>query len=387
MEIKEMSIEQVEERMSCIDTELNEENADLDALKEEVRALKERKEELRKAAVEAEEARKEAAKETITIKAFEGEERKMADVEKRNSKEYIEAYAEYIKRDCNLERMGAEQRVLLSELADDGTIAVPDFVYDIIKTAWDKNEIMSLVPTVELNGSLKVNFEISGDDAVWHEEGGDAVKEEELAEGIATIVAKNAKKWIAISDEAMSYRGEAFVRYIYDELAYRIVKLEGDTLIEDIAELPTTATATSPSAAQVEANPEMGTVAEAIGHLSDEASTPVIIMNKLTWSAFKKAQYDNNYGVDPFEGLPVFFNNSLPSYASADEGDVYMIVGDFRQGALANFPNGRGITFIFDEVSRKKEDLVEILGKEFVGLGIVADKAFVNVVKPTGESE
>jgi len=386
-EIRALSVEQVEERLGLILDEIETEGADLDALEEEQRELHERKKELRKAAMVEEEARAKAAEETITIKTFEGEERTMASEEKRNSKAYIEAYAEYMKRDCDLEKMGAEQRTLLTELAEDGTIAVPDFVYDIIKTAWDKNEIMSLVPAVELKGNLKVNFEISGDDAEWHEEGGDPVNEEELVEGIATLVAKNAKKWISISDEAMAYRGESFVRYIYDELAYRLVKLEADTLVKEIADLPTTANATTPSAPAVEAEPAMGTVAEAIAHLSDEATTPVIVMNKLTWSAFKKVQYDNNYAVDPFEGLPVHFSNKLPSFASADEGEAYMIVGDFRQGALANFPEGRGIKFVFDELTRKKEDLIEILGREFVAIGIVADKAFVNVVKPISESE
>jgi hypothetical protein len=87
--------------------------------------------------------------------------------------------------------------------------------------------------------------------------------------------------------------------------------------------------------------------------------------------------------VDPFEGFDVHFNNSLPAYASAEEGDVYMIVGDFGEGALANFPNGDGIEYKFDELTRKKEDLVEVLGKVYVGLGVVADKAFALVAKPT----
>ena len=33
-------------------------------------------------------------------------------------------------------------------------------------------------------------------------------------------------------------------------------------------------------------------------------------------------------------------------------------------------------------MSRKKEDLIEILGREFIGLGVVADKAFVQITKP-----
>ena len=105
-------------------------------------------------------------------------------------------------------------------------------------------------------------------------------------------------------------------------------------------------------------------------------------MNKLTWAAFKNAAYSNHYGVDPFEGLRVVFNNSLPAYSSASTGDVYAIVGDFGHGAIANFPNGDDIDIKLDTMSRKKEDLIEILGREFIALGVVADKAFVQIAKP-----
>ena len=126
----------------------------------------------------------------------------------------------------------------------------------------------------------------------------------------------------------------------------------------------------------------MATVSKAIGNLSDEASNPVIVMNKLTYAEFKTVQYANGYGADPFEGLEIRYNNTLPAYSAASENDVYMIVGDFGYGALANFPNGEGITFKFDELSKKKEDLVEILGREYVAVEPVACKAFTLVTKP-----
>lgn len=306
----------------------------------------------------------------------------MKDIaEVRNSKEYIDAYAEYLKTG-NAEEMRSATALLTENVS--GEIAVPDFVYDIIKTAWDRNEIMSLVEKVELKGNLKVNFEIEGADAVIHTEGSGAVAEEELNEGIITLVPAYIKKWKSFSDEVMSLRGEAFVRYIYDEIAYRIMKKMADTLIGLIAALPQTATATSVSANIVKAAPAVGTVAEALGQLSDEATNPVVIMNKQTWAVFKAAQYANGFNVDPFEGFDVHFNNSLPAYASASEDDVYAIVGDFRQGAIANFPNGQAIEYTFDQLTRKKEDLVEVLGKIYVATAPVADKAFALITKPAG---
>lgn len=382
MEIATMTFEEIEARVSAIKAEMEADGADLDALTAEVDALEARKNEL---TAEVEKRNALASKlatgeEGTTVKTFPQEGRKMEMKEFRNSKQYIDAYAEYVKSGND-----EELRALLTENVEGGTIAVPDFVYDIVKTAWDKNEIMSLVEKAEIAGNLKINFEISGTDAVIHTEGTGAVAEEELVEGIVTLTPSFVKKWISISDEVMAMRGQKFLDYIYRELSHKIVKKMADQLVTIIAALPQVATSTTPSAAKITSAPAIGTVAEAIGNLSDEASNPVIIMNKLTWSAFKAVQYANNYAVDPFEGLQVKYNNALPAYSAATAGQVYMIVGDLGQGALANFPEGDSIRFTFDELSRKKEDLVEVLGKEYVALGVVACKAFTLVAKPVTE--
>lgn len=381
MELKDMTIDALEERKSAIVSELENDGADLDSLESEMRSINEELE-TRK----AEEAKKAEIRSMVAsgagevVKEIKAEERKdMKDIKEfRNSQEYMNLYAEYLKTGKDDEIRAA----LLTTNATDGTIAVPDMVYDIIKTAWDKNEIMNLVPKTEVKGNLKVNFEISGSDAVVHAEGSGAVAEEELAEGIISIVPAFVKKWKSFSDEVMAMRGEAFIQYIYDELAYRIVKKMADLLIGQIAALPATATATSVSANKVETAPVVGAVAQALGQLSDEATNPVVVMNKATWSLFKAAQYANGYNVDPFEGFDVHFNNSLPVYGAASTGAVYAIVGDFAEGTLANFPNGEEIEYTFDELTRKKEDLVEVLGKVYVGLGVIGDKSFALLTKP-----
>lgn len=386
-DIKSISAEECEARLAEIKNEMNAEDANIEELSAEVDAIEER----RKALITAEEQRKALADKIAndaTIPTIEGrkEDKKMAEKAKtlyevRNSKEYIDAYAEYIKTGDAEEFRSAT--ALLTENVG-GEIAVPDFVYDIIKTAWDANEITSLITKVNLKGNLKVNFEISGSDAVKHTEGSGAVAEEELNEGIVTLVPAYFKKWKSFSDEVMAMRGEAFVRYIYAEIAHKIMKKIADDIIAQISGLPQTATATSVSANIVKVAPVVGAVAQALGELSDEAANPVVVMNKKTWSAFKTAQYANQYAVNPFEGFDVHFNNSLPAYASASEDDVYAIVGDFGEGALANFPEGEEIRYTFDELTRKKEDLVEVLGKLFGAVAPVADKAFALLTKPAG---
>ena len=104
-------------------------------------------------------------------------------------------------------------------------------------------------------------------------------------------------------------------------------------------------------------------------------------MNKATWSAFKAVQYAANVPVDPFEGLPVIFNNTIEAFSAATTGVTYAIVGDFGEGAIANFPNGEDITLKYDDLSLAESDLVKIVGREYVALGVVGPKSFVKITK------
>lgn len=376
MEIKEMQMADIEKRSAEIEELLKADDADIETLSKEVEELEARKAEIladvEKRKAEAEAALK-SAKEVEKIE----ERKKMDNKEIRNSKEYIEAYGEYIRTGKD-----AEVRSLLSENATNGTVAVPDFVWDIVKTAWDEEGIMSLVRKSYLKGNLKVGFEIDADEAVIHTEGGEAVNEENLTLGIVELKPVSIKKWISISDEVYDLRGEQFLRYIYDELAHRIAKKAADTLIAKIEACDTVSTTTCVGVPVVtEATLGLGTVAKAMAELSDEASNPVIMMNKKSFAAFKAVQYAGNYAVDPFEGLQVRFNNKITAYDAATTGVTYAIVGDLGEGALANFPNGEEITFKFDELSKKKEDLIEVLGREYIAIEPIAPNHFVKIKK------
>lgn len=318
-----------------------------------------------------------AKKQTKEVEARE----EIKTMEFRNTPEYINAYAEYIKSGDN-----AEVRALTSTNDTTphgtGTVAVPDVVYDIVKTAWNREGIMSRVRKAYLKGNLKVGFEISGSDAAIHAEGDSAVSEETLVLGTVNLVPQSIKKWISISDEVMDLRGEAFLEYIYDELAYRIAKKAADQVVAKIEACGTVATTTCPRVPKHQATTAaLGDIAQAMALLSDEAANPVVIMNKATWGTYKALQAGGNFGYDPFEGLEVVFNNSITSYAAATTGVTYAIVGDLDQGALANFPNGDEIDFKFDELTDMTKDLVRVLGREFVGIGVVANDAFVKITK------
>ena len=378
MELKEMTIEELEARKAEILEAIEAPDADLDALKEESRAIKEEME-----ARKAEEAKKAEVRKAVADGAgevtekIEPEERKAPNMEEiRNSAEYINAFADYIKTGD-----ATECRALLSQNATNGTVAVPELVYDIVKTAWDREGITRRVRKAYIKGNLKVGFEISATGATKHDEGA-AVDEETLVLGIVELVPKSIKKWISVSDEALDLTGEAFLRYIYDELTYQIAKKAADELIADIVACGTVSTTTCPSVPKIVATQvSMGLVASAISQLSDEAANPTIMMNKATWAKFKAAQYANGYGADPFEGLDVEFNNTIKSIDVATTGETWLIVGDLDQGALMNLPNGEEISFKFDEMTLATSDLVRIIGRMFVAEKVVAPNAFVKVTK------
>ena len=306
----------------------------------------------------------------------------MDNVEIRNKAEYIEAFANSIK---NGDDKFMACRALLTENAS-GTVPVPDVVYDIVKNAWQRNGVVRRVRRLAVQGNLKVSFEISATGAVVHTEGGDPVTEETLILGILTIVPQSVKKFINISDEVVDMRGEAFLRYIYDELTYQIAKKIQALIIAAIEACGTVSTNVGTTCVGVPvvstASIALGTIASALGQLSDVATDPIIVMNKATWSAFKAVQASGNYGYDPFEGLEVEFDNSIPSFSAATSGVTFAYVGDFNEGALLTTPNGDDVTIKYDDTTLATNDLVRIIGRQMVGIGIVGPNCFVKIAKP-----
>ena len=377
MELKDKSAAELIERRALIAVEVDTDGADLGALEEEVRAIN-----AELAAREAAEAERRAKLDEVKaglapeIIKEKSEERKMTTEEIRNSKEYIDAFGEAVRTGDENFR---ECRALISENGS-GTVAVPTFVEDTIRTAWEREGITSRIRKVFVKGNLKVNFERSATAAAIHTEGGDAPDEETLLLGIVTLIPHMIKKWISFSDEAESLRGEAFLRYIMDEIADKLVNFAAATVVGAIAGAPAASTATAVGVPVVNDDPAIDTVAQALGQLTDAAVNPVVILNRATWSAFKAAQYAGSFSVDPFEGLTVLFTSALKAHSAAAADEVYMIVGDLA-GVTGNFPNGFAPQLIVDRLSLAEADLVKVVGKLYAGIGVTGPGMFVNVTK------
>lgn len=378
MEFKDMTVEELNARMAQLPEEIEKDGADLDAIDAEFKGITAELEARKAEAAKKAELRAAVATGAgAVITEIPKEEKKtMTNAEVRSSHAYNVAYANYIKTGND-----AECRALLTENVS-GTVPVASYVEGRVRTAWERDGITSRVRKTFLKGNVKIGYEISATGAIVHTEAANsAVTEEQLVLGIVTLVPQSIKKWISISDEVYDLAGEEFLDYIYDELTYRIAKKLADSIIADIEACGTASTGALPAVPKVTSTTvTLGLVAQALAELSDEANNPVIMMNKSTWGAFKAVQAEGNYGYDPFEGLPVVFNDTISSFSAATTGVTYAIVGDLGVGAQANFPNGQEIEIKFDDKTKMEYDLIRILGREYVGHAVVAPKAFVKIV-------
>ena len=379
---------EIEQRKAEIDAALEQPEADLDALQEEARQLADESaqlntqlEELKKQAEEAEEARKAVENGAGETKEKIMEEKTMNEMELRNSPEYIEAYANYIKTGKD-----EEVRALLTTnaTAATGYVPVPTLVDDIVRHAWENENILSRVRKTGFAGNVKVAFELSADGAYIHAEGSSAPTEEALTLGIVELKPENIKKWITISDEMMEATGEGFLRYVYEELAYQVMKKLSYEIVGDIADATyTTNQAAAVGIPKVNKDPGLNTINAAANNLSDEAQNIVVIMNPLTKTNFQAAYAAGNFAVDPFAGLPVITSGKLPSFDTASANDTYAIVGDLS-AVQVNFPAGEGLKLIKDEYSLAEKDLVKLVGRVFCGHDVVAPGRLVRLTKEAG---
>jgi len=367
--IDAMSHEELEARKAAIAEALDTADAEqIDAFMEERNLIDARLEQIK---LETEESRK--AAEAVArgagkkVETRKGEE-KMTDMEIRNSHDYIEAFAKYVKTGND-----KECRALYSDNVESplvGSIPVPTFVGEIVAKRLESSEILRRVRRMNAAGNVKIGFEIDAPAAAAHTEGGDPVEEEALVLGIVNLVPVTYKKWVQVSDEALdSMSGEAYLSYIYDEVARGIIKAEENAVVAAILAAPQTATASRPAVAKT--GTAAGNIADFVNAralLSSAAEDLVIICTPAQYASYRALQMAAQYGVDPFDGHEVLFNDTVTA----------PIIGDLS-GVLMNLPKGDAIEFKYDDHSLMTSDMVRILGRQPAAIGLVGNKFFAKV--------
>ena len=380
MNLTEKTVEELESRQAEIAAENREEmtTEDIEARANELEAIKAELEARKKAAAEAEETRQKIADGEIgETKEEHREETKMTDLEMRGSAEYAEAYKKYI-----MSGNDKECRSLLTTIVS-GELPVPTLVDDIIKHAWESNAFLSKVTKTAFRGILKVPFEKSADPAYVHTEGATGLTEEDLQLGIVTLTPANIKKWIKISDEAVAMGGEAFVQYVYEELAQRIMEKLVKELVAKANAASTTHGDTAIGIPKVTEAPGVNVAQNAADQLSEEATDLCIVLNPLSISAFRDAYAAGYFGVDPFADMTVIKCSALPAYSSADANAMYGLVGDLKAFQV-NYPEGEGIVTKWDDLTYAEDDMVKVVARQYAGYGVTAPGRLVKLCKPAG---
>ena len=375
---------EIEQRKAEVNAALEAPEADLEALEEEARKLAEESDkltiqlaELKAEAEKAEEIRNAVAQGEGEVKETFKEEKKMTDLEMRGSAQYAEAYKKYI-----ITGDDKECRSLLTTNAS-GDVPVPVLVENIVAHAWESNAFLSKVRKTAFRGNLKVPFEKSSTGAYVHTEGTTGLTEEDLQLGIVTLTPANIKKWIKISDEAVAMGGEAFVQYVYEELAQKIMEKLVSELVGKANSADTTHGDTAIGIPKITEAPGVMIVQDAAAQVSEEATDLCIVLNPLTIQAFNAAYASGNFAINPFDGVTVIKCSALPAYSTADANAMYAIVGDLKAFQV-NYPEGEGIVTKWDDLTYAEDDMVKVVARQYAGYGVTAPGRLVKLCKPSG---
>lgn len=308
------------------------------------------------------------------------EKREMKIAEIVASKEYAEAYVRGIKgnnfTECREMLDKAEDRSLLTDMVNGGTVPTSKIVLDAVMHSWDNAQLVQLAPKVSVKGILSVPVETSATPAVVHTEGGDAPDEEELGIDEVIINPVSLKKWIGMSDMVYAMHGEEFLNYINAEIVQRIGELADSQLVTAIKASSLTQSVTHAL--------DEDSITAALAVLAEEATEPVVIMRKSlfynTYAALRGTDGHAIFQQTPENGKIVnYLNGARVIFSSAAAADE-VIVGDLR-GALINLPEGNAVRFTVDNnsVTARTANKIYCVGSQIAGFGVVRPDFFAVV--------
>lgn len=381
-EIANLGYEELETRKAEIAVETDTATAEMiETLSAELDMIEERKLALDK---EVEE-RKKAAEAVVAGAGKTIESRKdntMTFEEFRNSKAYVDAFANYIKTGKDEEcralikefRMPENpgQGTFLTENTSGGLVPVPAFVESRVRTAWERDEIFNRVTKTFVRGNLKVAVETQATDASIHVEGAAAPDMEQVTLTVINLVPNTIKKWVAFSTEVLAMGSEDFLMYVYDEITYRIIQKAAEIALSAILN-----DTHGLRGDDVSGEVTTATIIQAIANLSGEARDLVLIASAQTIADIRIAALNAGYAYDPFQGVTPI---AAPAAIIGDAA----IVGDLS-GVQANLPEGGNVRFVLDEYSLAEKDLIKLVGRLYAAIDVVGLRMFVLIDGESGE--
>lgn len=194
----------------------------------------------------------------------------------------------------------------------------------------------------------------------------------------------------------MAMSAEDFLRYVADELVYRVILALDEAIINrtDANGLGVIGIVGNAYTESVSAALDFNVINEAISGLVTFEDL-VIAMNPATFfknfmgltdqvgnPIFRIVHDNENRPQYYLSGYRVEFTQALPSYDEADPGDAYAVVGNFRRGYRLNYPQGRDVITLVDPYTLATKDLVRMIGRLYVAGNVVKPKHFVELKIP-----
>ena len=280
-------------------------------------------------------------------------------------------------------------------------VPVPTIMQQYVETAWERyGHVSALVTKSYYKGLLAVPYEESAGDAAYHTEGGAAATEETLTLDETLLQPVMIKKWISVTDEVKALTGDEFLRYIADEIVYKVVKFLDDQIVAGAGSSSkgvigvTSAALTESMTAALDFN----VINVALGNLGDRVENPVAIMNKKTFYSnfmglkdtsgqpiFRVLTDNEGRTRNYVNGIPVVFSSALDDYDTATAStDPYLIVGDLSAYRL-NLPEGEDVIMLHDPYTLATQDMERIIGRLFAAGNVVRPNSLIKVIKAAAE--
>ncbi len=314
-----------------------------------------------------------------------------------NSKEYEQLYADFIRGRVN------EKEIRSFLQARDGSanlttttnyVPIPEIMQGYVETAWyTYGKFSRLVSESFEPGILKIPVEIEADGAVWHDENSGPVEQENITFGQIILQPKMIKKFINLSDELMGMVASEFLKYIADELVYRVILALDEAIINRTDEngLGVIGIVNNAYTEVVSTPLSFNAINEALANL--------VTFDDLTIAMHPATFFSNFMGLTDEVGNPIYrvvhdnenkpqyflsghrveFTQALPKYSEAEEGQAYAVIGNFRRGYRLNYPQGRNVITLVDPYTLATEDVVRMIGRLYVAGNVVKPKHFAQL--------
>lgn len=199
-----------------------------------------------------------------------------------------------------------------------------------------------------------------------------------------------------MTDEIMAMTADEFMRYLADELVYRVVLKLDEGIINGALD------SNGKGVVGIVNNANTLTKnAQLSFNVVNEAIADLVTFDNLTLAINPQTFFKNFMGLTDLQGRPIFqiahdnagkpqyfvsglrceFTQALPAYDNATAGQVWAVAGDFR-GYRLNLPEGEMVRTLVDPYTLATNDKVRMIGRLFAGGNVARLKHFVQIKVP-----